>query len=376
MKTLTAMFLIMAIGYFLGSRNIFGIKFGASAILITALFFGHFGVELPSFLSGLGLVLFLTPIGLMAGPDFIGNIKKNGVAFLLIALITCVLGGVMIAVGIKVFDLPTELSLGLGSGALTSTAMLGSVNELTDSLLPGVGYGIAYAFGVLGVVLFVQLVPRFLKADVDAENAKLVLPTTGFDPEKDGTTKLVNFEPHGLFPIALAIVLGTLLGGLKIPVGKTINISLGNGGGSLIMGIVLGHMGHLGPINFTFPKKNLQVVRDLGLALFLMQAGAKAGAGFIAVLAEYGIQLFLIGVLMTLVPATVSFIVAYKVFKLPLFAALGTTTGSMTSAPSLGALLSVTNDDKVASFYAACQPVATIMLVFLPQIISIIFGIN
>ena len=53
---------------------------------------------------------------------------------------------------------------------------------------------------------------------------------------------------------------------------------------------------------------------------------------------------------------------------MPLFAALGATTGAMTSAPALNALISVSNDDRVAAFYAACQPVATVGLVILPQI--------
>ncbi|WP_235932830.1 hypothetical protein [Peptoniphilus faecalis] len=48
----------------------------------------------------------------------------------------------------------------------------------------------------------------------------------------------------------------------------------------------------------------------------------------------------------------------------------------MTSAPSLGALLTVTEDDRVSSFYAATQPTATIFMVFLPQIIALLIGID
>lgn len=73
---LFTIFLVMSLGYLIGRINFFGIKFGASAILIVALFFGHYGFEVPAFLSKIGLVLFLTPIGLMAGPDFVENIKK------------------------------------------------------------------------------------------------------------------------------------------------------------------------------------------------------------------------------------------------------------------------------------------------------------
>lgn len=76
MSELMAIFLIMALGLLIGSINFFGVKFGASAILMVALVFGHYGIELPAILSGLGLVLFLAPIGLMAGSDFVSNVKK------------------------------------------------------------------------------------------------------------------------------------------------------------------------------------------------------------------------------------------------------------------------------------------------------------
>lgn len=372
---LFTIFLIMTLGYIIGRINFFGIKFGASAILIVALFFGHFGFEVPGFLATVGLVLFLTPIGLMAGPDFVDNIKKNGVSFLLISIIAAIIGGLTIIASVKIFKLPISLSLGLATGALTSTSMLGTVNELTDSILPGVGYGIAYVFGVVGVVLFVQLVPKILKANRDEENAKLEIKDSKDVKKSIDFTKLITVEKSGLFSLAAAALLGILIGMVKIKVGPA-KISLGSGGGSLIGGLILGHIGKLGKINLRADKTILSAIRDLGLAFFLLPSGLKAGAGFVEVVSQYGIKLFFVGVLMTLITTIVSFLISYKVFKLPLFGALGATTGAMTSAPSLGALLLVTEDDKVSSFYAATQPTATIFMVFLPQIIALLIGID
>ena len=376
MKELLIIFLIMVLGYALGHINFFGLKFGASAILIVALFFGHFGFEVPKFLASLGLVLFLAPIGLMAGPSFMANIKKNGLSFLAISFITVAIGGVLIVLVSKFFDIDLALSMGLATGAMTSTSMLGTVKSLTTSNLPGVGYGIAYAFGVVGVVLIVQLIPRILKVDVEEENKKLILPKDNANTVKKDFVNLIDFEKNGLFAIALASTLGILLGSIKIPIGN-VSLSLGAGGGSLIAGLVLGHYGRLGRINLFVSNDRLALVRDLGLAFFLLESGVSAGTGFVEVVSQYGIKLFFAGVILTLVPALISLFISYKVFKLPLFAALGATTGSMTSAPSLGALLQVTNgDDKVSSFYAATQPTATVMMVFLPQIINIFFPMS
>lgn len=376
MNELLIIFLIMVLGYALGHINFFGLKFGASAILIVALFFGHFGFEVPKFLAKIGLVLFLAPIGLMAGPSFMANIKKNGLSFLAISFITTAVGGVLIVLISKVFHIELALSMGLATGAMTSTSMLGTVKGLTTSNLPGVGYGIAYAFGVVGVVLIVQLVPRILRVDIDEENKKLVLPKTSSEVSKKDLRKLIDFEKNGLFPVALASTLGILLGSIKIPIGS-VSLSLGAGGGALIAGLVLGHYGRLGNINLVVSNDRLALVRDLGLAFFLLESGVSAGTGFVDVVSQYGIKLFFAGVILTLVPALTSLFISYKVFKLPLFAALGATTGSMTSAPSLGALLQVTNgDDKVSSFYAATQPTATVLMVFLPQIINIFFPMS
>lgn len=376
MKELLIIFLIMVLGYALGHINFFGLKFGASAILIVALFFGHFGFEVPKFLASLGLVLFLAPIGLMAGPSFMANIKKNGLSFLAISFITVAIGGVLIVLVSKFFDIDLALSMGLATGAMTSTSMLGTVKSLTTSNLPGVGYGIAYAFGVVGVVLIVQLIPRLLKVDVEEENKKLILPKDNANTVKKDFGNLIDFEKNGLFAIALASTLGILLGSIKIPIGN-VSLSLGAGGGSLIAGLVLGHYGRLGRINLVVSNDRLALVRDLGLAFFLLESGVSAGTGFVEVVSQYGIKLFFAGVILTLVPALISLFISYRVFKLPLFAALGATTGSMTSAPSLGALLQVTNgDDKVSSFYAATQPTATVMMVFLPQIINIFFPMS
>lgn len=376
MNELLIIFLIMVLGYALGHVNFFGIKFGASAILIVALFFGHFGFTVPKFLAKIGLVLFLAPIGLMAGPSFMANIKKNGLSFLAISFITVAVGGILIVLVSKVFNIELALSMGLATGAMTSTSMLGTVKSLTTSNLPGVGYGIAYAFGVVGVVLIVQLMPKILKVNVEEENKKLILPKDNSNLAKKDIGSLIDFEKNGLFPMALASTLGILLGSIKIPIGS-VSLSLGAGGGSLIAGLVLGHYGRLGRINLVVSSERLSLVRDLGLAFFLLESGVSAGTGFVEVVSQYGIKLFFAGVILTLVPALISLFISYKVFKLPLFAALGATTGSMTSAPSLGALLQVTNgDDKVSSFYAATQPTATVMMVFLPQIINIFFPMS
>lgn len=94
----------------------------------------------------------------------------------------------------------------------------------------------------------------------------------------------------------------------------------------------------------------------------------EAGAGFIEILKEQGVVLFLYGALITLIPMLVGYFVA---MKLSLFNTLGSICGGMTSTPALGTLIRVTGTDDVASAYAATYPVALVFVVLSCQFIGI-----
>ena len=127
-------------------------------------------------------------------------------------------------------------------------------------------------------------------------------------------------------------------------------------------------------LKLTAPKSTLVPLRDLGIAWFLLQNGAAAGPKFVSTLEQYGVMLLLIGALISCVSLLFAYAVARFVFRIPLFGALGATTGAMTAAPSLNALIGVSKDDRVASFYAACQPIATVGLVVLPNFLVAVLG--
>ena len=257
-------------------------------------------------------------------------------------------------------------------GAMPSTASLATTKEVFgDQSAAGVGYGLAYVFGIISVLLFVQLLPKLLKVDIAAENDKLPkLPAAKAEKEK----ALIEIDGPGVFVVCLAIMLGALLGSFKLPLGGGATFSLGTGGGAIIAGIVVSSVGHIGKIKLTAPKSTLVPLRDLGIAWFLLQNGASAGPKFVSTLQQYGVMLLLIGALISCVSLLFAYAVARFVFRIPLFGALGATTGAMTAAPSLNALIGVSKDDRVASFYAACQPIATVGLVVLPNFLVAILG--
>ena len=78
MDSFLAIFLILLLGYLLGSVKIKGLSLGTSGILLVALVFGHFGVEIPSVVRNFGLAIFVGSVGMIAGPVFFSQFQKEG----------------------------------------------------------------------------------------------------------------------------------------------------------------------------------------------------------------------------------------------------------------------------------------------------------
>lgn len=366
-------FAIAVLGYLLGSVTVKGLSLGTSGILLVALVFGHFELTVPKIVQDIGLVSFVTAVGFIAGPGFFRNFKKKALSYVLLGIAIILVGGLTCIAVIKLANIPTALSVGMMSGALTSTPGLAAAIEATGDNMASVGYGIAYPFGVVGVVLFVQMIPKLLKVDMDKERQRLMesssLQTADAKTEKK---TYMQIDAFGLCAFALAAVLGYLIGKVSIPLPGGAHFSLGTSGGPLLAGLVMGHFAHIGPVAIDVPKKTLDVVREVGLALFLMGAGTGAGRGFLAILAEYGVVLFLLGAVMTILPMIIGYILATKVFRIDILNTLGSICGGMTSTPALGTLIAVTKTEAVAVAYAATYPLALIMVVLCCEFIPVL----
>ena len=374
MNSLLAVFLIASLGYFVGGIRIKGIELGTAGVLLVALVFGHFGVEIPSIIRNFGLATFVCSVGFIAGPKFFRDFKTNAASYILLGFLIILSGGICAVLISLIGGIRPELSVGLLTGALTSTPGLAAAQEAAGELadLATTGYAIAYPFGVIGVVLFVQLVPRILKVDMAEERAHFEAAHTAKIKRYDGW--LFKFDQAGFFAFMVAVVLGILLGNVHVPLPGGATFSLGTTGGPLIMGLLFGHFAHVGHLDLTVPVDELKTFRELGLMLFLIGAGVSGGAGFVETLRREGFILFLYGAIMTLVPMFVGFFVAKYVLNLRLLNNLGSITGGMTSTPALGTLISVAQTDDVASAYAATYPIALVAVVLCSQFIVILFG--
>ena len=404
---LLIIFSVLLVGYLLGRITVKGISLGDAGVFIIALLCGalFFGVNEAgmlvfdasskpydfssgfSIIESLGLILFVTSVGYIAGPKFFGNFKKNFKSYVLLGVIIILAGG-LAAVGciylgeligygssIETQDGFVAMIVGLLSGSLTSTPAFSAAKATVAEEYTGlvsVGHGIAYIFGVIGVVLFVQIIPKLTKANMEEERAKLTIAAK--EEKKDDKKKLFKIDHLGIAGFALAAVLGAFIGQIKIPLSSAgfsgTCFSLTTTGGCLLVSLILGHFGRFGRVSIMPEQSTLKLFRELGLVLFLVGAGIPGGAEFVA---NFDVMYFVYGILMTIVPLIIGYIFAKYVLKLSLLNNLGSITGGMTSTPALGTLISTAGTEDVAAAYAATYPVALIAVVLVSQFIVILF---
>ncbi len=399
-------FAVLMAGYALGRITVKGISLGDAGVFIIALIVGAlcFSVNSEgmllfsgsakeydfnsglSLIESLGLVLFVTSVGFIAGPKFFGNFKRNFKSYVLLGLIIIIAGGLSaagcIALGevvgyggnITEQDGFVAMIVGLLSGSLTSTpafsAAKATVAEEYQALV-SVGHGIAYIFGVIGVVLFVQLIPKLTKANMEEERAKLVIKDD--NAKKSVVGKLFDIDHMGIAAFSLAAILGTVIGQVKIPLSSDgLNgtcFSLTTTGGCLLVSLVMGHFSRIGKVNIMPSAHTLKLFRELGLVLFLVGAGIPGGAEFVE---NFDAMYFVYGIIMTIIPMIIGFLFAKYVLKLSLLNNLGSITGGMTSTPALGTLIGTAGTEDVAAAYAATYPIALIAVVLVSQFLIIL----
>lgn len=517
------LFVILTFGLMAGSLRYKGFSLDSSAVIFVAMLLGHLGYTVPSAFQTLGLLLFIFTIGIQAGPGFFDALLRYGKQLILIGFVVISVAALLTLGAIKLFDIPVALGVGLFNGALTSTPGLAAAVEATGSPVTAVGYGIAYPAGVILVILFVQLVPRWLRVDLGHEETKyldqlheenpeltnrvLKISNTNIDGKAikdidlrritggvisrvshDGNVvapsgetvlhlgdfvKVVGDEaalsrmelllgeavvrdlpfderfavnwvlvtnrkvvsksirelnltaynatitrirrsgidlkplPHSklrfgdkllisgsnqeiqevmrllgndekrlsetnFLPISLGVVLGVLVGSISIPVGGLFNFSLGLTGGVLATALLLSNLGRTGPILWSMSGSGNQLLRKLGLLLFMASVGTSAGSEIANALQNNGLQLVLIGAVITILPMFFGLLIGHYVMKMNFLSLLGVITGAMTSTPGLAAIDSKTESDAPSVGYATVYPTALVLMIIFSQLLSLL----
>ena len=175
--------IVIAVGVFLGKRKIWGVSLGITFVLFTGIAMGHFGFtanhQVVEFVRDFGLILFVFSIGLQVGPGFFSSFKEGGLTLNLMALVIVLLGGLttllihflsgtslLMLVGVMSGAVTNTPGLGAAQNALAQVGVSGAGPEIPDI---GLGYAVAYPFGILGIIMSMIVLRKVLKIDAVTE---------------------------------------------------------------------------------------------------------------------------------------------------------------------------------------------------------------
>jgi putative transport protein len=178
-----AIFLSLAIGYYVGSFTYKGLGLGAvTATLIAAVIIGQLGITISPPLKATFFLLFLFAIGYGVGPQFVRGIAKDGVPQALFAAVVCVFCLLAAYLGAKIAGYDVGSAAGLYAGSQTISASMGLATDAINRLgLPPdeakrlldampVAYAVTYIFGTVGSAIVLALIgPALLGIDLEAE---------------------------------------------------------------------------------------------------------------------------------------------------------------------------------------------------------------
>ena len=337
LSPLSVAFIVVILGYLIGKIKFAKISLDLSGVLIVAVLTGWMLSTVASrssvvnvmeyetnmkFFSSFGTALFVSSIGLSTGGILDFRNKKDMKAIAIGSLMVCSAFVAMKIISVVDKNVSESKLLGALCGALTTTPGLSAACELENVVTNDIvlGYGCAYLFGVIATVLFVQVISN---KSMDTSNVE-----SNIKELHENKAAL-----HGLIQIGCIVVLGRIIGNIEIA-----NFSLGNSGGMLCAGIIVGII--VKRVNFlkSLTTKMLAPLRSMGLVLFFVGNGIPAGMQFTS-----GVELKMIfyGVLMTLVPIILGIFLYNLFFKDRLPATI--IAGGMTSTPAIGVLVEKNN---------------------------------
>ncbi|MFT4434862.1 aspartate-alanine antiporter [Caballeronia sp. 15715] len=187
-----ALFLSLAVGYFIGQIN-FG-KFqlgGVGGSLLAAVVISQFGVQIDNGVKSVMFAIFIYAVGYDSGPQFFNSLSRKTLREIAMAVFLAVSALVTVLVCAKLFGLNKGIAAGLAGGALTQSAIIGTAGDAIARLgLPvaetkalqgdvAVAYAVTYVFGSLGaIIVCVNILPKFMGQslkDAAAEAEKSLL---------------------------------------------------------------------------------------------------------------------------------------------------------------------------------------------------------
>ncbi|NSL54922.1 aspartate-alanine antiporter [Uliginosibacterium aquaticum] len=223
-----AVFLSISLGCLVGRIRLGKFHLGPVAgSLLIGLLIGQIGLEVPHELKSVFFALFIYAVGFKSGPGFFGSLNRGTLKLVIFATVLCVTGLGVILLMNHVFGFDAGFAAGLGAGALTDTAMMGTASSALGQLdldpqsiadlnsHMAIAYAISYLFGTVGLIIFVgNIAPRLLGVDLKASARELEAQLAGAQGEQRSSGEITPYTR--IVVRAHRVELGKLACGLSI----------------------------------------------------------------------------------------------------------------------------------------------------------------
>ena len=166
--------IISAAGLALGRIKILGISLGVAFVFFAGIFAGHFGLMIDKnmllVMQNFGLILYIYALGVQVGPGFFSSFKKGGFRLNVLALLLLLTGTVMMVAMHWITGISVPDMMGLFSGAVTNTPMLGAAQQALLQIHPdgideannmAMACAVGYPVGIIGMIACVVIVRKF-----------------------------------------------------------------------------------------------------------------------------------------------------------------------------------------------------------------------
>ena len=182
MQALAVLSLISAIGLGLGKVRILGVSLGVTFVFFAGILAGHLGLSIDpqmlTYAESFGLVVFVYALGLQVGPGFFSSFRSGGMQLNVLAIAVVLVGTLMALLGSWGLNISLPDMVGILCGATTNTPALGAAQQTLkqlgmDAAPPALGCAVTYPLGVVGVILAILLMRKFLARKEDLQEKEM-----------------------------------------------------------------------------------------------------------------------------------------------------------------------------------------------------------
>ena len=183
-QAVLVMSLICGVGLALGKIRIFGVSLGATFVFFAGILAGHLGLvvnpDMLTVLQNFGLIIFIYALGVQVGPGFFSSFKKGGFKLNMLATLLMLVGTLMLLILHWTTNLGLPNLMGLFSGAVTNTPMLGSAQQALLQVYPenasqandmAMACAVGYPFGLIGMVICVAIIQKMTAGKTNRKRA-------------------------------------------------------------------------------------------------------------------------------------------------------------------------------------------------------------